>query len=98
MILLNKGGGCAPSFLQSPPVRFTELDIFGVYVTPMAAMMVVAEVILLVLRRAMVRSGFLRLVLLFRHRHGAGAAVTSNLRSSLDGHDRLVDSTGFLLA
>ena len=44
------------------PVHYIELDIFGVYIAPMAAMMVVAYAILLVLRRVMLATGLLRLV------------------------------------
>jgi protein AaeX len=33
-------------------VRFTELDLFGVYVAPISVMMVVAWLIVLLLRRA----------------------------------------------
>lgn len=44
------------------PVHFVELDIFGVYVAPMSAMMVVAYVILLILRRVALWTGFLRVV------------------------------------
>ena len=42
------------------PVHFVELDIFGVYIAPIVAMMVVAYAILLALRRAMLATGLLR--------------------------------------
>ena len=44
------------------PVHFIELNLFGVYIAPMAAMMGVAYVILLVLRRILLATGLLRLV------------------------------------
>ena len=44
------------------PVHYIELDIFGVFIAPMAAMMVVAYLILFVLRRVMLLTGLLRLV------------------------------------
>lgn len=47
---------------MAAPVHYVELNIFGVYIAPMAAMMVVAYVILLVLRRLMLVTGLLRLV------------------------------------
>ncbi len=47
---------------MSAPVHYIELDIFGVYIAPLAAMMVVAYIILLVLRRLMLATGLLRLV------------------------------------
>ena len=44
------------------PVHYIELDIFGVFIAPMAAMMVVAYLGLLALRRVMLLTGLLRLV------------------------------------
>lgn len=44
------------------PVHFVELNIFGVYIAPMAAMMVVAYLVLLVLRRIALVTGLLRAV------------------------------------
>ena len=41
-------------------MRFTELDLFGVYVAPMSLMLVIAWVITIVLRRAVARFGLLR--------------------------------------
>ena len=41
-------------------MRFTEVDLFGVYVTPMSLMMVGAWVAVVVLRRAADRFGLLR--------------------------------------
>ena len=41
-------------------MRFTELDLFGVYVAPMSLMLVVAWVITIALRRAVARFGLLR--------------------------------------
>lgn len=47
---------------MAAPVHFVELNIFGVFIAPMAAMMVVAYLILLVLRRVLLATGLLRLV------------------------------------
>ena len=44
------------------PVHFIEFDIFGIYIAPMAAMMVVAYVVLMGLRRVALLTGVLRLV------------------------------------
>jgi hypothetical protein len=41
-------------------VRFTEIDLFGVYVAPMSVMMVVAWLITIALRRVADRFGLLR--------------------------------------
>jgi protein AaeX len=41
-------------------VRFTEIDLFGVYVAPMSLMMVAAWFITIALRRAADRVGLLR--------------------------------------
>jgi hypothetical protein len=43
-------------------VRFTEINLFGVYVAPMSVMMVVAWVITIGLRRFAARFGLLRCV------------------------------------
>jgi hypothetical protein len=43
-------------------MRFTELNIFGVYVAPISAMMVAAWVITIALRRIGARFGLLRYV------------------------------------
>ena len=43
-------------------MRFTEIDVFGVYVAPMSLMMVVAWLITVALRRAADRFGVLRYV------------------------------------
>jgi protein AaeX len=43
-------------------VRFTEIDIFGVYVAPMSLMMVVAWLVTVALRRVADRFGVLRYV------------------------------------
>jgi hypothetical protein len=43
-------------------VRFTEIDLYGVYVAPMSIMMVVAWVITIILRRSAARFGLLRYV------------------------------------
>jgi hypothetical protein len=43
-------------------MRFSEVDIFGVYVAPIAAMMFIAWVITIALRRAAVELGILRRV------------------------------------
>jgi hypothetical protein len=40
-------------------MRFTEIDLFGVYVAPMSVMLVVAWVITIALRRVAVRFGLL---------------------------------------
>ena len=44
------------------PIHFVELNIFGIYIAPMVAMMVAAYVVLFVLRRIMLATGLLRLV------------------------------------
>lgn len=41
-------------------MRFTEIDLFGVYVAPLAVLMVVAWLILIVLLRVANRFGLLR--------------------------------------
>lgn len=41
-------------------MRFTEIDLFGVYVAPMSMMLVAAWVITIVLRRIAARVGLLR--------------------------------------
>jgi protein AaeX len=41
-------------------LRFTEIDLFGVYVAPMSVMLVAAWVITIVLRRIAARFGLLR--------------------------------------
>jgi protein AaeX len=41
-------------------VKFTEIDVFGVYVAPMSLMMVAAWVITVALRRVASRFGLLR--------------------------------------
>jgi protein AaeX len=43
-------------------VRFTEVDLFGVYVAPISVMMVVAWVLTIGLRRLTARFGLLRYV------------------------------------
>jgi protein AaeX len=43
-------------------LRFTEIDLFGVYVAPMSVMLVAAWVITIVLRRIAARFGLLRQV------------------------------------
>jgi len=43
-------------------VRFTEIDVFGVYVAPMSVMMVAAWLVTIVLRRLASRFGVLRYV------------------------------------
>jgi hypothetical protein len=43
-------------------VRFTEIDVFGVYVAPMSLMMVAAWLVTVALRRAADRFGLLRYV------------------------------------
>jgi hypothetical protein len=43
-------------------VRFTEIDVFGVYVAPMSLMMVAAWLVTIALRRAASRFGVLRYV------------------------------------
>jgi len=43
-------------------VRFTEIDLYGVYVAPMSIMMVAAWVITIILRRSAARFGLLRYV------------------------------------
>lgn len=41
-------------------MRFTEVDLFGVYVAPISVMLVFAWIITIVLRRAAARAGLLR--------------------------------------
>jgi hypothetical protein len=41
-------------------VRFTEIDLFGVYVAPMSALMVAAWLVTIALRRTADRFGLLR--------------------------------------
>ena len=43
-------------------MRFTEIDLFGVYVAPMALLMVVAWVVTVTLRRVASRFGLFRYV------------------------------------
>ena len=43
-------------------MRFTEIDVFGVYVAPMSVMMVAAWLVTIVLRRLASRFGVLRYV------------------------------------
>lgn len=43
-------------------MRFTEINIFGVYVAPMSLMMVAAWLITIALRRFAARSGLLRYI------------------------------------
>ena len=43
-------------------MRFTEINLFGVYVAPMSLMMVAAWFVTIALRRIAVRSGLLRYV------------------------------------
>ena len=43
-------------------MRFTEVDVFGVYVAPMSLMMVVAWFVTIALRRVASRFGLLRYV------------------------------------
>ena len=43
-------------------MRFTEIDVFGVYVAPMSLMMVVAWFVTIALRRVAARFGLLRYV------------------------------------
>ena len=43
-------------------MKFTEIDLFGVYVAPMSVMMVAAWFVTITLRRVAVRFGLLRLV------------------------------------
>ncbi len=43
-------------------MRFTEIDIFGVYIAPMSLMMVAAWVVMIALRRIASRFGLLRYV------------------------------------
>jgi protein AaeX len=43
-------------------VRFTEIDVFGVYVAPLSLMMVVAWFVTITLRRIASRFGLLRYV------------------------------------
>lgn len=41
-------------------MRFTEIDLFGVYVAPMSMMMVAAWIVTITLRRSAARFGLLR--------------------------------------
>lgn len=43
-------------------MRFTEVDLFGVYVAPISVLMVVAWVVTIALRRLAIRIGLLRRV------------------------------------
>ena len=43
-------------------MRFTEIDLFGVYVAPISLMMIAAWVAAIVLRRVATRAGLLRYV------------------------------------
>jgi hypothetical protein len=49
-----------PTSIQGVSVRFTEINLFGVYVAPMSLMMVAAWLITIGLRRLAVRFGVLR--------------------------------------
>jgi hypothetical protein len=51
-----------PTSIQGVSVRFTEINLFGVYVAPMSLMMVAAWLITIGLRRLAVRFGVLRQV------------------------------------
>ena len=52
--------GMPPISTQERPVRFTEIDLFGVYVAPISLMMVVAWLVTIALRRVASRFGLLR--------------------------------------
>ncbi|HYB08337.1 MAG TPA: DUF1656 domain-containing protein [Alphaproteobacteria bacterium] len=41
-------------------MRFTEIDLFGVYVAPISALLVAAWIVTVALRRVATRFGFLR--------------------------------------
>jgi len=43
-------------------VRFTEINLFGVYIAPISSMMVAAWMLTIALRRSVARSGLLRYV------------------------------------
>jgi protein AaeX len=43
-------------------VRFTEINLFGIYVAPMSLMMVAAWIVTIILRRGAARYGLLRYV------------------------------------
>jgi protein AaeX len=49
-----------PTSIRGVPVRFTEINLFGVYVAPMSLMMVAAWLVTIALRRLAVRFGVLR--------------------------------------
>ena len=44
------------------PMRFTEIDLFGVYIAPISLMLVTAWVVTIMLRRVAARFGLLRYV------------------------------------
>jgi hypothetical protein len=46
--------------MEKMPMRFTEIDLFGVYVAPMSMMLVAAWAITIGLRRIAARFGLLR--------------------------------------
>jgi hypothetical protein len=46
--------------MEKMPMRFTEIDLFGVYVAPVSMMLVTAWVITIGLRRIAARFGLLR--------------------------------------
>jgi hypothetical protein len=48
--------------MQERAVRFTEIDLFGVYIAPMSMMMVAAWAATIALRRSAARLGLLRYV------------------------------------
>ena len=48
-----------PSSMGQAPMRFTEIDLFGVYVAPISVMLVAAWVITIALRRIVARFGLL---------------------------------------
>ena len=43
-------------------MRFTEIDLFGVYVAPMSIMMIAAWIVTITLRRSAARFGLLRYI------------------------------------
>jgi hypothetical protein len=49
-----------PTSMQDAPVRFTEIDLFGVYVAPISLLMVAAWLVTIALRRVADRFGLLR--------------------------------------
>ena len=48
--------------MRECPVRFTEIDLYGVYVAPMSIMMLAAWVITITLRRSAAPFGLLRYI------------------------------------